>query len=536
MASNQTSDQKKTDGSAMYLEEMVTNGTSQQYLQPDHHEIPLRKAIRQYSKIMAYLFSMTTAVVLWGYDSVIVGSITALSAFQRDFGVWDNDENDWIIPAVWLSLWSSMGPVGQVCGALGSGFLQDRLGRRINLLIGGVLAACSIVIVFVSYQAPTLDGRRGLFLFGKMLQGIATAIIKIQILTYVSENVPTCLRGLSMAFMPTFTLVGQLLGAIVIYLVSDLEDETSYLIALGSQWVLSIAPFILSFVMPESPAYLVRKKDMTGAHKSLTRLLAPKNDPDQALEQLRVSIEEEEKIAKQVSYRECFQGTNRRRSFIIIYANFLPPLFGLPLLQSSSYFFQQVGVSDKNSLLFLIIGICLGLCANAISTWTLSHLRRRPLTIWTLLISAGLWTVMGISGFWHTSVSPYICVAMAMSVIVVCGVGVWPTSYAIMSETSAIRLRAKSQAIGGVSAYVSGIVCNFVLPYIYNPDAGNLGAKTGFFFTGACLIGAVSMWMLVPEMKGRTVLEIDHLFEQKVKAIGSSKWKDQTVEVQQIGA
>ncbi|KAF2267781.1 MFS general substrate transporter [Lojkania enalia] len=510
---------------------MDSIGSSPPSSQPDPHELPLRKAIRQYSKVMGYLFSMTTAVLLWGYDSVIVGSITAIPAFQRDFGKWDTSEDDWIIPAIWLSLWAALGPVGQVFGATFAGFLQDRLGRRINLFIGSVLAAISILVVFFAYKAPTLDGKRGLFLFGKTLQGVATAIIKIQTLTYVSENVPTCLRGLSMAFMPTFTLLGQLLGAIVIYVVSDIDNETSYLIALGSQWVLSIAPFILSFVMPESPAYLVRKKDMAGAHKSLTRLLAPKNDPDEALERLKISIEEEEKIAKHVSYRECFQGTNRRRTIIIIFANFLPPLFGLPLLSSSSYFLQQVGMEDSSSILFLIVGICLGLVANAISTWTLSHLPRRGLTIWTLVISAGLWAGMGISGFWHNNVTPWICGAFAMAVIAVCGVGAWPTSYAIMSETSALRLRAKSQAIGGVSAYISAIVCNFVLPYLYNPDAAHLGAKTGFVFTGLCLIGAVSMWILVPEMKGRTILEIDHMFEQKVRAIGSSKWKDETEEV-----
>ncbi|KAF2181397.1 MFS general substrate transporter [Zopfia rhizophila CBS 207.26] len=493
----------------------------------------LRKSIRQYSKLLVYSFSMTTAILLWGYDLVVVGSITAIPAFQRDFGQFLDDE--WIIPALWLSLWSAFGPLGQALGAVTGGWLQDRIGRRINLFIGGVIVTISVAIVFLANRIPDMDGRRTMFLVGKFLQGYATAIIKIQSLTYISEIMPTSLRGPAMALFPTFTLLGQLIGAVVIFVVSDIESERSYLIALGSQWVLSISPFVLAFAMPESPAYLVRKKNMDGALKSLNRLFAPKNNPHEALERLRISIEAEEKVAEKVTYADCFNGANRRRTFIVIFANFLPPFFGLPLLSSASYFLQQVGMSSSNSLLFLIVGIVLGLLSNAASVWTISHIGRRKLTITTLFLSAALWAGMGISGFWHNSFTPWFTGAMAMVIIVVCGMGAWPTSYVVMSESSALRLRAKSQAIGGIAAYLSAIVTNFVLPYFYNPDAADLGGKTGFLFTALSLTGAVWMWLLVPEMKGRSVDEINHLFEQRVPARGSSKWKDHTEGVRMNG-
>lgn len=94
-----------------------------------------------------------------------------------------------------------------------------------------------------------------------------------------------------------------------------------------------------------------------------------------------------------------------------------------------------------------------------------------------------------------------------------------------MSEVSALRLRAKSQAIGGITAYIVGIFTQFVLPYLYNPDAANLKAKTGFVFAGTSLLACVITWLVVPEMKGRSVMEIDRLFEEGVTARGSGKWK-----------
>ncbi|KAJ4301801.1 hypothetical protein N0V90_003895 [Kalmusia sp. IMI 367209] len=494
-----------------------------------HDDLPLKEALQQYSRYVYYILGLATVIILWGYDLVVVGSITAVDPFLHDFGVFDkieDGEEKWIIPAMWLSLWMAFPCVGQLVGAVTAGRLQDKIGRKLCLLIASVITAFSVLIEVLAYKAPSVNGRRGVFLAGKIIQGYALALIKMVTLTFVSETAPTCLRGAAMAIFPAFNLLGQLLGALVIFGVNHIKNETGYLIAFGVQWAFSIAPFGMAFILPESPAYLVRKKKMDAAHESLSRLFGPKNDVDTILRKLRISIEEEERVASSITYTQCFRGTNRRRSFIIIFANFLPPLFGLPLVSSASYFLQQIGMSSTYSLLMLIIGIIVGTIANLGSTWTLSHLSRRHLTIYTLLAAAAIWAAMGIAGcFPSHSLTPWLTTAFLMLIITVCGLGVWPTSYAIMSEASALRLRAPSQAIGGIAAYIAAIFTNFVLPYLYNPDAADLKAKTGFVFTGCCVVAAVATWIVVPEMKGRSVGEIDRLFEEGVRARGSGKWK-----------
>ncbi|KAF2240968.1 MFS general substrate transporter [Trematosphaeria pertusa] len=500
-----------------------------------HIDLNLRQALRQYSKLVGYVLGLSTVILLWGYDLVVVGSVTALDVFQRDFGEPDvgaSEPDKWIIPAIWLSCWQAFPSIGQLFGAISAGPMQDRLGRTRCLLIGCVITVFSVLIEFLANKANGVNGKRGTFLAGKIIQGYACALIKMVTLTYVSETVPTCLRGWAMALFPAFNTFGQLLGAVVVFAVNDVPTAMGYEIAFGVQWAFSAIPLVMSFVLPESPAYLVRKKDMEAARKSLQRLLAPKNDPDVALERLRLSIEAEERIASDIGYSQCFKGSNRRRTLIVIFANLLPPLFGLPLLTSASYFLQQVGMSSKYSLMLLIVGIVIGMFANFGSTWTLSHLNRRRLTINTCIVASLLWAAMGIAGcFQNDSITPWISGGIMMAVILVCGLGVWPTSYAIMSEASALRLRAKSQAIGGISAYVASIFTNFVLPYLYNPDAADLQAKTGFVFTGACVVAAVATYFIVPEMKGRSPMEIDHLFEERVSARKSAGWRDRTEEV-----
>jgi hypothetical protein len=112
-----------------------------------------------------------------------------------------------------------------------------------------------------------------------------------------------------------------------------------------------------------------------------------------------------------------------------------------------------------------------------------------------------------------------------MMTIVVCGIGVWPASYAIAAETSSLQLRAKSQGIGWFISALTTTVSGLCLPYVFNPDKGNLRGKTGYTYAASCLAGALASYFLIPEMKGRTVNEIDRMFEAKLPAREFKKWK-----------
>jgi MFS family permease len=504
-------------------------------IKDEDNSAPLRKSLRQYSSLVWWMLAMSTAILYGGYDSVILGTLNAVPAYQRDFGDWmevpdENDKNkmiwEWTIPALWLSLWDGIGPLGQVVGAALGGWLLDRMGRRFCLLLGSIIGAGAILTLMFSNMPANKQWRRIMILIGKVIQGVGLGIIKIETYTYMSEVIPVSLKGAVMSLIPTFTLLGQLIGAVVIFTVSSDDRPLSYLIALGSQFALALPPFILAFFLPESPAYLLKNKNSYGAHQSFARLLGPKNNADTAVRKLQDTLDEEARNAAKVGYIECFNTANRRRTLIVIFAGSMEFFFGLSLLSSVSYFLQQLGMDASQSILFLIAGIVIGLIANAGSAWTLSHIGRRKLTITTLLITSGLWTVMGFAGIKQLEFTAWLAGGLCTAIVVTCGLGCWPASYAILGETSSVRLRSKSQALGSLSGSLSGIAMNAGLPYLYNPDAANMGAKTGFLFTTLSAIGAVLMYLFVPELKGKSALEIDHLFEKGVKAIGSSKWRD----------
>lgn len=113
-----------------------------------------------------------------------------------------------------------------------------------------------------------------------------------------------------------------------------------------------------------------------------------------------------------------------------------------------------------------------------------------------------------------------------MLIVVIAGLGCWPASYVVSSETSSLRLRSKTQGIGWLLGGIGRAAFDMSIPYLYNADAADLGAKIGFIFCGTALIGLGVSWWIVPEMKGLSAAEIDAIFEKtSVRRVGTAQFE-----------
>ena len=100
----------------------------------------------------------------------------------------------------------------------------------------------------------------------------------------------------------------------------------------------------------------------------------------------------------------------------------------------------------------------------------------------------------------------------------VANLAISPVLYALVSELPSSILRSKSVILARFSYAVLNVIANVVTPYQLNPSAWGWGAISGFFWAGACLLGLVFTYFCVPEPNGRTVAELDLLFERKIAA------------------
>lgn len=58
----------------------------------------------------------------------------------------------------------------------------------------------------------------------------------------------------------------------------------------------------------------------------------------------------------------------------------------------------------------------------------------------------------------------------------------------------------------------------FVLPYLFNPNKANLGAKVTFIFGGVSIFSIVYLWYFQPESAGISYEMLDELFIKRVPA------------------
>lgn len=97
-------------------------------------------------------------------------------------------------------------------------------------------------------------------------------------------------------------------------------------------------------------------------------------------------------------------------------------------------------------------------------------------------------------------------------------IGWAPNSHVVAAEIPAMRLRDMTYATGSVANVVCSFLVTFTLPYLmYEPYAA-LGPKVGFIFGSFAVLSIFFTWLCLPECKGLTLEEIEHLFDSGVPA------------------
>ena len=231
------------------------------------------------------------------------------------------DDRD-IIPALWLGLWNASVPIGSIAGSIVGGQFQDMFGRRWSMGASSILSAMCVAIAFVSDIPTTISSRRAIFLVAKTLQGFGNGVILCTCETYMSEVLPPPLRGPGLALFPIFMLVGQLIGSIVVQAALSIEGAASYRTAFASQWPFTALPLLVAIFLPESPPWLIRLGKLEVARKCHQRLDSSKrkDDRDVAFEEIHQTIllEQKQSAFHDVTYMQCFQRADRRRTIIVV--------------------------------------------------------------------------------------------------------------------------------------------------------------------------------------------------------------------------
>jgi MFS transporter, putative metabolite:H+ symporter len=433
----------------------------------------------------------------WMFDAMdvlVVGSVVA--AVSREWGL-DTTQSQWI---------NTANVAGLFFGALASGWLADRLGRKrvfqLTLLVYSVFTG-------LSAAATSLAMLMGLrFLAGVGLGGELPVAS-----TLVSEFAPARRRGMLVVLLESFWAYGSVLAALVGFLVIPHWGWRAALL-LGALPALYV--FVVRRGIPESPRFLVSRGQHAEAEAVVRQIeaqagvaappLAPTavNDAITATGQAAASpLSTQHSALSTASVGELFSPRYLRRTVAlwVMWATMNFSYYGIFLWLPLQ--FVRKGFSLDDALLFNLIIALAQVPGYFTAAYFVERLGRKPTLVAYLLGAA-----VGAFFFGQVALDAREVPAILFwgSVISFFNLGAWGVVYTYTPEMYPTRLRGT----GAGWAAACGRIFAFLAPLSIAYQIAVFGGDQTVFvvFTAVMVLGGLIVLALGPETRGRSLEEV----------------------------
>jgi sugar porter (SP) family MFS transporter len=429
--------------------------------------------------------SAAVAGLLFGYDTAVING--ALVYLRLEFQL-DSFATEMVASVL---LW------GCAAGAALAGWASDRFGRRVALLLAGILFGISAIgSAFPTHLWQLLAAR--------VLGGIAIGSASLIVPIYIAEIAPARIRGGLVTLNQLAIVSGILVAFVSNYALAHLSHGSwRWMFGLGVVPAIALCSSLLW--IPESPRWLVQ-----GGHQeraaAVLRQISPGVDATAAVDEISRAISHEDG-----TYRELFDPALRKPIVLTIVLAMIQQVTGINtvLYYGSIVFAEHAGTSDLQAIgLNILVGI-VNLLFTVVALVTIDKMGRRPL----LLTATG---GMGLCLAVFAALLHYLPVHSAVLLIpllgyVACfafglGTGVW----VCLAELFPNRIRGRAMSIATVVLWiaVSIVTATFLsLIKIFSAPGVFLG------YSGICVLSFLYIYRRLPETKNRTLEEIEAMWK-----------------------
>ena len=179
----------------------------------------------------------------------------------------------------------------------------------------------------------------------------------------------------------------------------------------------------------------------------------------------------------------------------------------------------EAGIPHDRAFELNLINSCIGFIANGFSWWLTKWFGRRTIYLYGTALNITLLTLLGVcASIPQNSATNYAQAVLGILISTVFAGAMGPISYTIIAETSSVRLRALSTAVGRAAYYVAEIPMIYLASQMLNTTGWNLAGRCGYVWAGTALVCWLMAYFFLPELKHRSYREIDILFNRKVPA------------------
>lgn len=302
---------------------------------------------------------------------------------------------------------------------------------------------------------------------------------------------------------------------------SKLLTSAAYRIPVGLQLLWPVIISIGLFFVRDTPTFYLIKGQEEYAENTLRTIRGGYSESEIRAE---MDMLKAQKALKQeevdVPWSELFKGTNLRRTLLSLSIANFQMLSGIAFATNyATLFLSQIG-SNVDPFV-LTIGLAVLALAGAVTgLFLVDRIGRRILALTTfgaifvIDLAVGC---LGFAGITNPAV-PKAIAAFCLMFGFFFAAGFGPLTYVVTGEMPTARLRNRTSGLVFLSVASFSTVVVYVLPYISQPDQGNLGPKTYLIFAGWMALVFTLTYIYLPETKGRSAAELDEMFDARVPA------------------
>ncbi len=445
--------------------------------------------------------------LLYGID---FGVIAAASPYIKALRLFSDAELSWIVGAVLF---------GGIVSSLTAGMLAERFGRKRMIVASAALFLVAIPTVCLSEKSLLP------MLFGRVLQGVSAGYMAVVMPMYLTETLPPEIRGRGtgvfqfclglglVAAAATGFVVARLYGA------ADAPPEVVADAAKSAAWKMNfwwtLAPvaalFLGSLRLPESPVWLAHGRAAAPVEKSKAEKLNARGNGACGDRSFSTS--------QLFNLSTVFQRRYVVPFLLAVAVLTLNKTTGMSSVTSYSVMiFQKAGFAGTlgNAGDFAIK--LTNLVVTLVAATLIDRLgRTRLLKIGTAGMTIGLAAIGGVLlaierfGLEPSTTTGLFCLVafFVMQVFYALGPGI--CVWLVLSELMPSRIRANGMAIALFSnQFVAWGLASSFLPWV---NAWGWASMFFFFAANGIIYFVVSLF--IPETKGKTLEELEHLFEAK---------------------
>ncbi|KAJ5894748.1 hypothetical protein N7495_006439 [Penicillium taxi] len=439
-------------------------------------------------------------------------------------------------------------PAGSWLGALASGYISDRLGRKYAIMFGCIFWIIGSVISCASQNI-------GMLAAGRVINGLSVGIESAQVPVYISEISPPSKRGRLVGSQQWAITWGILIMYYISFGCSYIGGNTAttystavFRIPWGIQMVPAVLLFFGMIFLPESPRWLARN-DRWEECQEVLALVHGKGDPSSPfvlveMQEIRDMCEFERQNAD-VTYLELFKPKMIHRTLTGIFTQIWSQLTGMNVMMYYiTYVFSMAGYTGNSTLLASSIQYIINVIMTFPALIWVDRWGRRP----TLLIGATLMMIWmfanggimarygvvvpgGIDGVVEESMrlsgAPAKGLIACTYLFVASYAPTWgPVSWVYPPELYPLRVRGKAVALATSANWAFNTALGLFVPSAF----ANIRWETYIIF-GVFL---AAMWLhvffLFPETAGCSLEQVESIFEDPngIPYIGTPAWKTHT--------